>query len=165
MIIWGFPNYEVKQTLNRHLLKNRYKVKDGDLLGAIDAIMDSLDEGNTEGFLEQLNVIFSVIPYQYFDKNRNEYFYAAQILMFLQAGGLNVEAEKTVNRGRMDLVFNYNNHIYLIELKKDSASTALKQIKEKEYHKQYSNHPCTLIGVALDFDNRRVTEWIIEDIS
>ena len=136
---------------------------DGDLLRAIDAIMDSLDQGCTKGFLEQLNVILSTIPHQYFDKNKNEYFYAAQILMFLQAGGLNIEAEKTANRGRMDLVFDYNNHIYLIELKKDSVAIALKQIKDKEYYKQFSNFPCTLIGIALDFENGRVSDWIIED--
>lgn len=163
-VILGFPNYEVKQTLNRHLLKNRYNVKDGDILRAVDTIIDALDIGDTVGFLEQINVILSTIPYQYFDNNKNEYFYTAQILMFLQAGGLHVEAEKTANRGRMDLVFNYKNHIYIIELKKDSAETALKQIKEKNYHGQYKNHNCTLIGLALDFEKRSVTGWKIENL-
>ena len=41
-LILGFPNYEVKQTLNRHLLKNGYKGKDGYLLGAIDAFQTYL---------------------------------------------------------------------------------------------------------------------------
>lgn len=163
-IILDFPNYEVKQTLGRHLLRSNYSVKDGDVLDVIDNMSAALDNDDTLSFLGQLKVILSSVTHHHYDANKNEYFYSALLLMFLQAAGFNVTPEKTTNRGRIDLILTYKGRAYIMELKMDSAKNALKQIKEKNYQGQYKNYRCTFIGLAIDYGQRNITAWEYEEV-
>lgn len=82
--------------------------------------------------------------------------------MFLQAGGFNVVSEKVANQGRIDLVLKWKeDRVYIIELKLHSARKALSQIKERNYAGQYANKECILIGLAIDYEKRNATNWVI----
>lgn len=161
--ILDFPNFEVRHSFNKLILKNKFKISDRDILGVTKAINNALEENNTEAMLEQFKIIFSIIPHYHYDYNKNEYFYSAQLLMFLQAAGFDVFPEKNTNAGRIDLLFYWKKkRIYIIELKVSSAQKAMDQIKEKDYASQFLNRECIKIGLAVDFKKRNIVDWVIE---
>ena len=75
-----------------------------------------------------------------------------------------VQAERSTSNGRIDLLFQTRDYIYIIELKIDSsAESALSQIDEKGYAKPFSNDSRKIfrIGVNFSTSNRRIEDWKI----
>lgn len=161
--ILDFPNYEVRFSFNHLILSSRYNIENQDYIGIRRAIRAALTNNNTEEFLEQIKVIFSSVTHHHYDANRNEYFYSALLLMFLQAAGFVVVSEKTSNQGRLDLLLTWKDkRIYIIELKLDSAEKALGQLIEKNYAGQYKNKECILIGLGINYKKRNIINWKVK---
>ena len=161
--ILDFPNHEVRHAFNSLILKSQYKVASNDLLLVKKNIKKALIADDTEALLKQFKVIFASIPSVYYSGNKNEYFYTSMLLMFLTAAGYDVFPEKYGSGGRMDLVLYWKQErVYIIELKVDSAKKALKQIKERDYCRPFSNFRTTLIGLKVDLDKKNIVNWLIE---
>ncbi len=158
-----FPNYEVRTTFNKLLLKSSYSVSDNDLWGIKLAMLKALSENDTETFLQQVKAVYTLLTHHHYDANKNEYFYSALLLMFFQASGFDAVPEKTGAEGRMDIVLFWQKRVYIFELKVDSAQKALKQIKEKNYAGQYTNFQTILIGLKVDMEKRSPVEWVVEE--
>lgn len=82
------------------------------------------------------------------------------LLMYLQASGFDATPERLGNKGRLDLSLTYTNkgqqHVYIFELKTDSAQKALEQIIDKNYAGAYQNQQVTLVGLQIDFSERNI---------
>ncbi len=81
------------------------------------------------------------------------------------ASGVNAHSEILTSEGRIDLVMDFPNIIYLIEFKCNrSADAALNQIREKGYDKKYaqSAKKIVLMGINFDTKKRNVTDWKVE---
>jgi hypothetical protein len=64
-------------------------------------------------------------------------------------------------------VISTDKYIYVIEFKAGKgAKTALKQIKEKGYHKKYisSKKTVTIVGVNFNIDEKCIDEYLIETV-
>jgi ATP-dependent exoDNAse (exonuclease V) beta subunit len=61
--------------------------------------------------------------------------------------------EDCTNKGRIDLSIKLNNCIYIIEFKTDGSS-ALSQIKEKNYHQKYLSEKLPIYLVGIEFDTK-----------
>jgi Holliday junction resolvase-like predicted endonuclease len=75
-----------------------------------------------------------------------------------------VQTEKQTSNGRIDLLIQTKEYIYVIELKVDStADEALKQIEEKGYARPFAADPRRLykIGVCFSTATRRIEDWKI----
>ena len=86
--------------------------------------------------------------------------YAMYIIMELL--GEYVQAERSTSNGRIDLLLQTKDYIYIVELKIDNtADAALRQIEEKGYAKPFADDPRRLfkIGVSFSTANRRIEEW------
>ena len=73
-----------------------------------------------------------------------------------------VQAERSTSNGRIDLLLQTKDYIYIVELKIDnSADAALQQIEEKGYAKPFVNDQRKLfrIGVSFSTENRRIEDW------
>lgn len=73
-----------------------------------------------------------------------------------------VQAERSTSNGRIDLILQTSDYIYIIELKIDStADVALQQIEEKGYTKPFINdsRKIFMIGVSFSTKNRRIEDW------
>ena len=79
--------------------------------------------------------------------------------------GFYVEVERHTTNGRMDIVIQTPNYIYILELKIDkTAKEALQQIEEKEYAIPFSEDHRQLFKIGVNFSSatRRVDGWLIQ---
>ncbi len=69
------------------------------------------------------------------------------------------------SKGRIDLVVIFPEKIYIIEFKcNQSADTALRQIRDKNYAEKYrrSGKKIILMGINFDKEKRDLEEWKIQ---
>ena len=86
----------------------------------------------------------------------------------LRSIGINVNGEVKTHDGRMDMVVDLPNDIYITEFKLDRpAAEAMEQIKGKAYAGKYalSGKCITLIGISFSAEKRTIVEDLVEEIS
>lgn len=77
-----------------------------------------------------------------------------------------VQAERATSNGRIDLLLQTKDYIYIIEVKIDNtADVALQQIEEKGYAKPFVDDPRKIfkIGVSFSTENRHIEDWKISE--
>jgi len=160
--ILSYPNREVKQSLIVHLLGDYTNLPH--INATTKRLKIAFEEHNFEFFQEQINILFSKIPYQLFEANQEKYYHAVIFLIF-QLLGYHIENEVSTSKGRIDSVIFTKETIYILEFKiNDSSENAIRQIREKEYFKKYldRNKPIFLVGIALK--NKEVENMIVEKL-
>ena len=82
--------------------------------------------------------------------------------------GIYVQTERHTSNGRMDIVMQTTDYIYIIELKLDgTADEALQQIEEKQYAAPFAMDKRTIIKIGATFgsESRKMDEWKVEGIA
>ena len=162
----GYPNREVRQSLNRSLL--RYLVKDATRQMANSVQLYRLIEANDFAGLETLfHAFFASIPYEWYTNNDiadYEGYYASVFYSYFAALGLNITVEDSSSLGRVDMTVHFNDNIYLFEFKVvelASEGAAMAQLKEKRYADKYRSldQPIHMIGVEFSKDTRNITAF------
>ena len=157
------PNEEVRKGLFKHLLPLYLKPKGSTAKSVIDGITRSVGRGKPDDMLKSLRAYFAGIPYDLKMDNENNFHNAFYILVTLI--GLDAEAEAHTSDGRIDLLIETPDYVYVIELKYDaSAEEALRQIEEKEYALRFEadGRKVFKIGVSFSSETRRIEEWKIQ---
>jgi ATP-dependent exoDNAse (exonuclease V) beta subunit len=80
---------------------------------------------------------------------------------------LKIDSELLTASGRIDMVVESENEIYIIEFKVDQSSKkAIAQIKEKKYAARYKlkNKTIFLLGINFNTDQKNVEEYMIEKV-
>ncbi len=159
----GYPNREVRQSLNRSLL--RYLVQDATRQMANSMRLYRLLEARDFAGLETLfHAFFASIPYEWYTNNdiaNYEGYYASVFYSYFAALGLDVRVEDSSSQGRLDMAVLFNSTVYLFEFKVvelSSAGAALAQLQERRYADKYRGleQPIYLIGVEFSRDTRNV---------
>lgn len=158
----GFPNMEVKKAFLKMLLSCYAPVpeKEGNVL--ISKLYKALVAGKSEDMMKILEALFARANYQIQGNAEKDFQYAMYIIFDLL--GEYVQTEKQTSNGRIDLLIQTKEYIYVIELKVDStADEALKQIEEKGYARPFAADPRRLykIGVCFSTATRRIEDWKI----
>lgn len=158
---FGYPNQEVKTAFLENLFRS-YTAGLRPGLGSKFVLLSGyLEHGELEAFIETVSTIYADIPYTLETKRDEAYFHTLFYLM-VSASGVTARSEVLTSRGRIDLIMEFQDKIYIIEFKcNQSADTALKQIHEKEYaspHRQ-SGKAIHLMGINFDTDKRNISEW------
>ena len=92
----------------------------------------ALRGGDPYSFMRSLEALFANTTYQIQGDAEKNFQYAMYIIMELL--GEYVQAERSTSNGRIDLLLQTKDYIYIVELKIDnSAEAALQQIEEKQY--------------------------------
>ncbi|MYB67526.1 MAG: ATP-binding protein [Gemmatimonadetes bacterium] len=165
----GYPNREVRQSLNRSLL--RYLVTDSTRQRANSTRLYRLLEANDFTGLKTLfHAFFASIPYEWYTNNdiaHYEGYYASVFYSYFAGLGLDIRVEDSSSHGRLDMAVLFNGHVYLFEFKVvelSSAGAALAQLKERGYADKYRGlgQPIYLIGVEFSKDERNVTAFDVE---
>ena len=110
--------------------------------------------------MQTLEALFANTTYQIQGDSEKNFHYAMYIIMELL--GEYVEAERATSNGRIDLLLQTKDYIYIVELKIDStADAALQQIEEKGYAKPFVNDSRKLFKIGVNFStkDRRIEEW------
>ena len=163
MVRLKVPNEEVRKGLFKHLLPLYLKPKGSTAKSVIDGITRSVGRGKPDDMLKSLRAYFAGIPYDLKMDNENNFHNAFYILVTLI--GLDAEAEAHTSDGRIDLLIETPDYVYVIELKYDaSAEEALRQIEDKEYALRFEadGRKVFKIGVSFSSETRRIEEWKIQ---
>ena len=162
----GYPNREVRQSLNRSLL--RYLVKDSTRQMANSVQLYRLLEANDFAGLKTLfHAFFASIPYEWYTNNdiaNFEGYYASVFYSYFAGLGLNITVEDSSSHGRVDMAVHFNDNIYLFEFKVvelASEGAAMAQLQAKGYADKYRglDQPIHLIGVEFSKDTRNITAF------
>ena len=165
----GYPNREVRQSLNESLL--RYLVQDATRQTANSGQLYDLLEANDFAGLQTLfHAFFASIPYEWYTNNdiaRYEGYYASVFYSYFASLGMDVRVEDRSSHGRTDMAVLFNSHVYLFEFKVvelASAGAALAQLKERRYADKYRalGQPIHLIGVEFSKDERNIAAFDVE---
>ena len=157
------PNQEVKQSLlgsvAEFMTKNHNSVLNSN---NIKRALFNKDFNKLEFNLKSL---YASIPYNLFTKNdmhTKEGYYVSVFYSYMKALGFDLVGEDCTNKGRIDLTIKMPNSIIIIEFKVDGTS-ALGQIKEKNYQQKYldKNLPIYIIGIEFDKKEKNIAkmEW------
>jgi hypothetical protein len=161
----NYPNKEVRDSFNSFRVAD-YIEGDVSLSSLKYGLKTGLFSGNMDLFVENLTILFAQIPYQIAITNREAY-YQLIIYLTLKILGLEIIAEDSTNKGRIDAVIFVPNYIYVIEFKfSSSTKQALLQIKDKKYYEKYlaDNRQICLVGMNFDYENRTVVECVMEKV-
>ena len=165
----GYPNQEVRQSLNERLLMAL--LPDAARRRADDAPLHELLSANDfEGLEAFFRALFAGVPHQWHVNNRledYEGYYASVIYSCFAAQGFDLIAEDSSGGGRADMVLRHDGGIYIFEFKllKDAPEgKALAQIKDRGYADKYRhpNQPIHLIGVEFSRAQRNIAAFEVE---
>ena len=165
----GYPNREVRQSLNERLL--RAMTPDPSRQGAREIELYRLLRANDFAGLRALfEAFFAGIPHDWHRKNdiaRYEGWYASVFYSHFAALGLDVTVEDATSRGRLDMGVRFNGQMYLFEFKVVELApegTAMAQLKAKRYADKYRGpgRPIHLIGVEFSRRERNIAAFDVE---
>ncbi len=165
LYVLSYPNLEVKKSLNEVILEYLF----GEQPEA-DSILMKLYNADIDGFMENFKSLFASISYTNFTKNEidaYEGYYASVVYSYLASLGIDLIAEDTTNRGRIDLTILLPDKAYIIEFKvkdRKEEKDPLQQIKEKKYYEKYLNKvkEIYLIGMTFDKGERNISRYEYE---
>ena len=187
----GYPNREVRQSLNESLLRHLMGRPPG-LAEHGARLYDLLLVNDFAGLETLFRALFASIPYEWHTKNeiaRYEGYYASVFYSCFAALGLDVTVEDSSSHGRLDMAVRFNDNVYLFELKVVEPSTrerpapvreaeeaglaaeepqgrAMAQLKQRCYADKYRHlgQPIHLIGVELNRETRNLASWEVEHV-
>ncbi len=165
----GYPNREVRQSLNECLLDRLT----GDMPGRLEhgvRLGQLLRAGDLTGLERQIRRFFASIPYQWHARNeiaRFEGYYASVFYSYFAGAGSDTRVEESVNGGRLDMAVRAGGRLYLFEFKvveRAGPGAALAQLKERGYADKYRHlgEPVHLVGVEFSEKDRNVAGFEAE---
>ena len=173
----GYPNREVRQSLNEHLLRHLVQDAEGQTENSV-RLANLLETGDCAGLKELFHAFFASIPYEWHagrpgrrtrnDIARYEGYYASVFYSYFAALGYEIVVEESSSHGRLDMAVRTGGHVYLFEFKVIELAppgSALKQLQERGYADKYrgQGEPIHLIGVELSRETRNVTAFDVAD--
>ena len=162
----GYPNREVRQSLNRSLLGHLVRDRTRQTVNSVR--LYRLLEANDFSALETLfQAFFASIPYEWYTNNdiaAYEGYYASVFYSYFAGLGFDITVEDSSSHGRLDMAVRFNGQVFLFEFKVVGMSgegAAMAQLKEKRYADKYRSlgQPIHLIAVEFDKDARNVVAF------
>ena len=156
----GFPNGEVERGFTRFLFRYYAPIRADQSASFINNFTREVEGGQPEKFMSRLEAMFANQDYQIVG-NTELYFHNVSSLVF-KLLGFYVDVERHTSDGRMDMLVQTKDFIYIFEFKIDkSADEALAQIEEKQYAKPFEQDPRKLYKIGVNFSTatRRIESW------
>lgn len=158
----GFPNKEVEQGFMDFLLPYYTPVQDTESGFAIWSFVEDVKTGNMDGFMKRLQVFLSGCPYEM--ARDIELHYQNVLFIVFRLAGLYTQVEYHTSQGRIDLVLQTADYVYVMEFKLDgSAEDALRQIEEKQYALPFAGDSRKVYKIGVNFSSgtRNIERWVV----
>lgn len=161
----GFPNKEIEVGLYDSLLPGYLDtaIDGGRVVVADMSVM--LKRGNLEEALKLLRDFLETVPYcdnTNYEGHYQQMFY----IIFALLTSYSIQVEAHTPKGRVDVVVETQNHVYVIEMKfNKTAEEALAQINSRHYAEAYAIKGKQVVKAGLNFsvkDEVDTLEWVIE---
>ena len=160
--ILGFPNREVEQGFIKYLLPFYTPKTDQKSAFSIARFVKDVENGDAEGFMHRLQDFFANGDYQVVGDT--EKYFQNTLYVFFRLLGFYVNVERHTSNGRMDVLIQTPDYIYILELKvNQTAAAALQQIEEKGYALPFASDPRQLFKIGINFstDTKLIDDWEI----
>ena len=157
-----YPNEEVKSGFLNSLSQLYAPALIQGEFSVIRFIRD-IERGDVDSFMTRFTAFLSGNDYEI--QGDLELYFQNTMSVMLKMIGLYVKTEYHTSRGRIDIIFDTDKYVYIIELKRDqSPEIALKQIEEKGYDKPFlvSGKQIIILGVTATTETHTVDGWKAE---
>ena len=124
--------------------------------------VEDFERGDAEGLMKRFEAFFADADYEIVGDA--ELYFQNTMYVLCKLMGQYTQVERHTSNGRMDIVVQTDQYVYIMELKMDaSADEALKQIEDKGYAKPFAADPRKIfkIGASFSTKTRRIEEWKI----
>ena len=149
-----FPNFEVRQAFTNYLIYVMSAYESNDQSNRLNDLKVAINQDNLDNFFQILENILADIPYTLSGKKMQEKDYHMLLQLIFSILSVKASSEVLTNTGRIDLVIETKNCIYIVELKfNKSAQIALDQIKSKKYYNKFLDKNKKIVLVGANFDN------------
>ncbi len=155
--VLGYPNFEVKYSFLRYLYKDRVFDEDN----KYKRLVELLAKGNLDEFISVMTSIFGGITDDEGAKI-NEANFHTLFYVTLAAGGLPAKSQVLNYSGRIDMVVEVKDKVYIFEFKcNQSADKAIEQIRQKKYYEGFisSAKEIYLVGINFDMEKRNIAQY------
>lgn len=159
----GFPNREVEEGFMKFLLPFYANTNKVESPFQILKFVREVESGDYESFFRRLQSFLADTPYELI--RDQELHYQNVLFIVFKLIGFYVKAEYHTSQGRIDLVLQTDEFIYVMEFKLEgSAEEALRQINEKNYAQPFAADPRKLFKIGINFSSqtRNIERWIVE---
>ena len=165
----GYPNREVRRSLNRSLLQYLVQSDSGEEANRL-RLYRLLQASDFEGMRALFHAFFASIPYEWYTNNdiaRYEGYYASVFYSYFAALGLDITVEDSTSHGRLDMAVRFGGAVYLFEFKvveMAGKGAAMAQLKERRYADKFrsAGAPVHLVAVEFSRDTRNVVGFEVE---
>jgi len=160
-----FPNLEIENSFLENLVGAYVGQDSGKSSSYAATAGEALYAHDMPKFMKALKSFFTDIPYSLTDR-QNEQMWQTIVYVVLRSIGVNVNGEVQTHDGRIDMVVDLPDDIYIVEFKLDRpAAGAMEQIKGKDYAGKYamSKKRITLIGISFSSEKRTIVEDLVEE--
>ena len=162
----GIPNYEVRKALYKIVLPALTLQSNAQVITTQSMLLYSLKLGNLTEAMKCLKALIADVPYS----NKKlasmdmEERYRLILSTIFNAIGCRVEVEKMIATGRIDMVVETTNIIYVLELKLSNnggIDAATEQIRAKQYIEPFKadKRKVTALAIELDDKGKGLTDW------
>ena len=162
----GIPNFEVRQALNEIVLPTLAMRKNNNLQSTQAFLNVHLSLGNLPEAMKCLKALIADVPYS----NKKlasmdmEERYRLIMSTIFNAIGCRVEVEKMIATGRIDMVVETTNFIYVLELilsNNGGVDAATEQMKAKQYAEPFKADKRKVIALAIELDDmgKGLVDW------
>ena len=164
--ILGFPNSEVRQALYETVLPALTLRSNGDIQSTQSGLFLALQLGNLPEAMKCLKALIADVPYsnkKLVSMDMEERYRLIMSTIF-NAIGCRVEVEKMIATGRIDMVVETTNFIYVLELKLSNnggVDAATEQMKAKQYAEPFKADKRKVIALAIELDDmgKGLVDW------
>ena len=158
----GFPDLEVERNFVRYIFPFYANVDRVRSASEIKKFVLEIGSGDIDGFMERLQSFLADCPYEM--ARDIELHYQNVLFIVFRLAGLYTQVEYRTSKGRIDLVLQTGDYIYVMEFKLDgSAEEALEQIEDRQYALPFASDPRRLFKIGVNFSSRtrNIEKWVI----
>ena len=157
--ILGFPNNEVRQALYETVLPALTLRSAGGIQSTQSGLFLALQLGNLPQAMKCLKALIADVPYS----NKKlasmdmEERYRLIMSTIFNAIGCRVEVEKMIATGRIGMVVENTNFVYVLELKLSNnggIDAATEQIRAKQYIEPFKSDKRKVVALAIELDDK-----------
>ena len=157
--ILGFPNNEVRQALYETVLPALTLRSSGGIQSTQSGLFLALQLSNLPDAMTCLKALIADVPYSNKKLGSMDMEERYRLIMstIFNAIGCRVEVEKMIATGRIDMVVEVTNFVYVLELKLSNnggIDAATEQMRAKQYAEPFNADKRKVIALAIELDDK-----------
>ena len=124
--------------------------------------MEDVKSGRIDDFMKRLQAFLADCPYEL--AKDVELHYQNVLFIVFRLAGLYTQVEYHTSDGRIDLVMQTKDYVYVMEFKLDgSAEEAITQIRDKRYALPFASGTRKVYEIGVNFSSRtrNIEKWVI----